>query len=121
MYSPLFENEFKEFFKVNDTPLKRFIQEKYALNKNKNYFKFLENFLLSYGIYAFNSFPCHMSSNYIPFINCQGKNIFGLKAGITDLTNTPMTLEKSEEEIARFLIKQFERIPLRKFENWSSE
>lgn len=92
--------------------------ERYTSNNSKEFF---ENFLLPYGVYAFDSFQCQFNRKYIPFINCKEKNIFGLKRGITDLSIKPLSLNESEAEIARFLIKQFKSIPVKKFQNWSKD
>ena len=116
-----FENEFNEYFKKIDTPVKKFIIEKHIMSKNKVYLKFFQIFLLPYGVYAFNSFSCKSKRGFTPFINCQENNIFGLKAGITDLSTKPLSLNESEAEIARFLIKQFKSISVKKLKNWSKD
>ena len=118
MKTTSFENEFVIFFKKKDTPLKRFIHREFIRSKNKEYRKFFESFLSAYGIYAFNSYLYQFNLGYIPFINCEGNNVFGLKSGITDLSAKPVSLKESEVEIARFLINQFTIIPLEKFKKW---
>lgn len=118
MNSQSFEMEFEEFLKKNDTPIKKFIMERYTSNSSRVFF---ERFLLTYGVYAFNSFQSQFNQGYIPFINCKENNIFGLKGGITDLSTKPLSLNESEAEIARFLIKQFKSIPVKKFQNWSKD
>lgn len=121
MTTTSFEEEFQEFFKKLDTPLKKFIYENHKKSSKKKYSTFLGIFLSDFGIYAFDSFPCNFSSKYTPFINCQEKNIFNLKAGITDLTNKPLTIHESEKKVAEFLIEQFNKIPLSNFQNWYKE
>lgn len=117
-----FEDEFTEFFKEVDTPVKNFIYEKYMQQKIKRgYQSFFESFLVLYGVYAFSTFPCQFGGNYIPFINCQEHNVFGLKAGITDITTTSLPLSESERELAKFLIEQFDNMPVVKLINWIKE
>lgn len=118
MTTTSFEEEFQEFFKKLDTPLKKYINEHYNKSSKKKYSSFLKVFLLDFGIYAFDSFPYNFDSKYTPFINCQEKNIFNLKEGITDLTNKPLPIRESERKVAEFLIEQFNKTPLRTFKNW---
>lgn len=119
MNTESFEQIFENYFKKLDTPVKKFIFKTYLKDrKNKTYALALSTALEHYGIYAFDSFSLTITSKYIPFINCQSPNIFDLKPGITDLSTSSHSLKESQRILAKFLIEQFDKIPLQTFKQW---
>lgn len=117
-----FDKEIQNHFKVNNSEIINFINQKFKKSNTSSYYNFLDNFLFSYGVISLNSgVVFDAKSKYIPYVNCSKNNIFGEKSGCTDLSKEMQSFTNSEKILAKYVISKLNYLTVKDFENWNSD
>jgi len=116
-----FNKTFKTEFFDKKSEVSIFFENEFKKTKRINYYGFFDDFLLKYGIHAFDIEQDYDSGKYIPYLNFRPKNIFNEDKTSLDLSDKPKNHSECELLIAKYLISKLLLVDLNVFLNWEKE